>query len=134
MGNWITRKQEEATPHPLPLPKMFLSKGKVFLLRADPASEGPTVQKLQNPPTHTHTHFKNGRKQRKGGGRFNNNNNDNKNIWILIEINEKNGASSNIPILRALLLHTDGKSKCGISFQKLILNQLYAERRENSDA
>ena len=46
---------------------MFLSKGRVFLLRADPASEGPTVQKLQHPP-HTHTQFKNGRKQRKGGG------------------------------------------------------------------
>ena len=36
LGNWITRKQEEATPPP----KMFLSKGRVFLLRADPASEG----------------------------------------------------------------------------------------------
>ena len=36
---------------------MLLSKGKVFLLRADPASEKPTVQKLQNlpPPPHTHT-------------------------------------------------------------------------------
>ena len=36
---------------------MLLSKGKVFPLRADPASEKPTVQKLQNlsppPPTHT---------------------------------------------------------------------------------
>ena len=123
LGNWITRKQEEATPPP----KMFLSKGSVFLLRADPASEGPTVQKLQTPPPQ-HTHFKNGRKQRKGGG-FNNNNNDNKNIWILIEINEENGASSHLPILRALLLHSNDKSKCGISFQELILNQLYAERR-----
>ena len=60
LGNWITRKQEEAAPlapHPL---KMLLSKGKVFLLRADPASEKPTVQKLQNlsppsPTPHTHT-------------------------------------------------------------------------------
>ena len=98
LGNWITRKQEETTPPP----KMFLSKGRVFLLKADRASEGPTVQKLQPPPPHTHTHrvsegptaqklqpppphthtqFKNGRKQRKGEGIFNNNNNDNKNIW-----------------------------------------------------
>ena len=35
---------------------MLLSKGKVFLLRADPASEKSTVQKLQNlSPPHTHT-------------------------------------------------------------------------------
>ena len=57
LGNWITRKQEEVTPpHPTPL-KMLLSKGSVFLLRTDPASEGPTVQKLQKlfPPPHTHT-------------------------------------------------------------------------------
>ena len=109
---------------------MFLSKGRVFLLRADPASEGPTVQKLQ-PPTHPNTYTLRmaENKERGGGERFNNNNNDNKNIWILIEINEENGASSHLPILRALLLHSDDKSKCGISFQKLILNQLYAERR-----
>ena len=113
LGNWITRKQEEATPPP----KMFLAKGRVGL-----------PSRSYNPPPQ-HTHFKNGRKQRKGGGRFNNNNNDNKNIWILIEINEENGVSSHLPILRALLLHSDDKSKCGISFQKLILNQLYAERR-----
>ena len=48
--------------------------------------------------------------------------------YILIEINKKNGASSHLSTLRVLLLHIDGKSKSGISFQKLILNQLYAER------
>ena len=56
LGNWITRKQEEAAPlAPTPL-KMLLSKGKVFLLRADPASKKPTVQKLQNlsPPSPPH--------------------------------------------------------------------------------
>ena len=50
LGYWITRKQEEATP---PLKCSFQKEGYSFL-RADPASEGPTVQKLQNPPpTHT---------------------------------------------------------------------------------
>ena len=72
-GNWITRKQEEATPPPPPPPhtlKCSFQKEGYSFLGADPASEGPTVQKLQNPPhTHTpHTHVKNGRKQRKGRG------------------------------------------------------------------
>ena len=77
LGNWITRKQEEAAPlapHPL---KMLLSKGKVFLLRAVPASEKPTVEKLQNlsprlapPPPHTHTERMAENKER--GGRDNN--------------------------------------------------------------
>ena len=47
--------------------------------------------------------------------------------YMFIEINKKNGASSHVSTLRALLLHIDGKSKCGISFPKLILNQLYVE-------
>ena len=121
LGNWITRKQLR------PPLKCSFQKERVFILRADRKGILSRSYKIPPPPRHTHTDFKNGRKQR-GRGDLIITIMIIKYIWILIEINEKNGASSHLPILRALLLHTDGKSKCGISFQKLILNQLYAER------
>ena len=54
LGNWI----KEARGSNSAPPKMFLSKGRVFLLRADPASEGPTVQRSYKipPPSPPHTH------------------------------------------------------------------------------
>ena len=47
---------------------MLLSKGKVFLLSADPASEKPTVQKLQNLSPSPSTHTVRMAENKEGGG------------------------------------------------------------------
>ena len=97
LGNWIREARGSNLPPPPPSLKMLPSKGRVFLLRADPASEGLAVQKLQilsplPPPPHTHTVRMAENKETGGGGveRYNNNNNnDNKNRWIYTHRNQQ---------------------------------------------